>query len=74
MEMEQTHRLNLETQIDELQMHTRKLNQQISDLTTKDKAHEKVIEDQKMQILQLERVRYPVCHNSTMLASLIPCY
>lgn len=64
MEMEQTHRYNLETQMDELQLHTRKLNQQISDLTAKDKSSEKIIEDQKMQIVQLERVRYPLCTSS----------
>lgn len=60
MEMEQSHRCNLEAQMDELQKHSRSLVQQISDQSAKEKTLEKTIEEQKMQIEQLERVRYPL--------------
>jgi hypothetical protein len=58
MEMEQSHRINLETQMDELQKHTRSKAQQIVDQSAKEKALEKTVEEHKMQIEQLERVRY----------------
>lgn len=60
MEMEQAHRCNLELQMDELQKHNRRLVQQVADVTAKDKASEKTVDDLKKQIEQLERVRYPL--------------
>eukprot|EP00026_Physarum_polycephalum_P002934 Phypoly_transcript_02943.p1 GENE.Phypoly_transcript_02943~~Phypoly_transcript_02943.p1 ORF type:complete len:806 (+),score=214.03 Phypoly_transcript_02943:160-2577(+) len=57
IEMEQAHRCTLETQMDDLQKHNRRLVQQVADVTAKDKASEKMVEDLKMQITQLERVR-----------------
>ena len=62
LEMEQIHRCNLETQMDDLQKHNRRLVQQAAEVTAKDKASEKTVDELKMQIEQLERVRYPIFH------------
>ncbi len=59
LEIEQSNRINLETQMDELQRHNRSVGQQVNELKEREKILEKTAEDQKLQITQMERVRYP---------------